>query len=75
VNDESLIEVSKLVRSNYLGLKALYENKPASAQVKADASLKCIKMNFEDFNDDIKPMLDELSTKAAIHQTFINSFI
>jgi len=67
-----LIDPGTLTQFDYAGGRLLYHDQPYSTTVKANGTLKCLKMNVPEFKRLVQPILVGLEQSAREFNQFIN---
>ncbi|CAF1332921.1 unnamed protein product [Rotaria magnacalcarata] len=71
-NDQTLHEIFTLRRLDYVGAVDIFFNREYSSTVKAKMFLSCTNMNHVMFDRLIKPILEDIQSKAEEYKTFMN---
>jgi CRP-like cAMP-binding protein len=70
--NELPIEISKLGPYVHFGALSLVFNEPYAGTVKAIGPLKCLKMDYDTFQTELRPMLLVFQRSAQQYKTFMN---
>ncbi len=75
MNDQKLVQVTKLNLAEYFGVKSLFLDEKFIVEVKAGEDLCCICMSRINFNFKVKNIIEDLKQKADIFNSLENMLI